>query len=43
MDVSWLIYKVLSTELWHRLFMDRNLEVPSLNERLKGAAPAVAA
>jgi asparagine synthase (glutamine-hydrolysing) len=34
LDVSWQIYKVLSTELWFRTFMDRSARPPQLNERL---------
>jgi asparagine synthase (glutamine-hydrolysing) len=42
MDVSWLLYKVISTELWHRLFIDRSVEAPALNQRLKGAVARAA-
>jgi asparagine synthase (glutamine-hydrolysing) len=34
LDVSWLIYKVLSTELWFRTHIDRSAQPPQLNERL---------
>ena len=30
-DFSWIIYKVLSTELWFRIFIDKTLTAPSLN------------
>lgn len=40
MDVSWLIYKVLSTELWYRAHIDRSVRRPQLNERLARARAA---
>lgn len=32
-DFSWAIYKVLSTELWYRIFIDKNLKAPIRNTR----------
>jgi asparagine synthase (glutamine-hydrolysing) len=40
LDVSWQLYKVLSTELWFRLFIDRSERAPQLNERLARARAA---
>ncbi|MHC9540247.1 MAG: asparagine synthase (glutamine-hydrolyzing) [Vulcanimicrobiota bacterium] len=38
-DFSWIIYKVLSTEVWYRLFIDRTLEPPLKNQRKNSSIP----
>ena len=33
-DYNGIIYKALSTELWHRIFIDRSLTAPKMNTKL---------
>jgi asparagine synthase (glutamine-hydrolysing) len=35
LDVSWALYKLISSELWYRMFIDRSLQVPQMNQRLR--------